>query len=363
MKKRKKILLAISALAILIVIAVAGLRLYAEHQMKKIPGMSAADSLNYTLAGKDDAVVTVGTIQNGVGSWHVYGKDGIELSHELHDYEIGSLTKTITASMIAELVIDGKLNLDDTIDRYLKLPAGNTYPTVQELLTHTSGYKGYYYERPMMGNFFSSRNSFYGITDEMVLDRIGKVKTGSADKSWRYSNFGFAVLGQILEAVNDSGYIDQARAFLESQGMASSRVLNEEGDLGKYWDWNPDDAYLAAGSIVSNIEDMLLYARHQLDNKGIYARTHTVLAEVEATPSGYELLDMRVDAMGMAWIVDKEHGFIWHNGATGSYNSYMGFCPETQTAVVVLSNLPPDYRIPATVTGVKLLEEMQLGSN
>jgi hypothetical protein len=40
------------------------------------------------------------------------------------------------------------------------------------------------------------------------------------------------------------------------------------------------------------------------------------------------------------------------------YNSYLGFCPDIGTAVVVLSNLPPDYRIPATVPGIKRLQEL-----
>ena len=43
---------------------------------------------------------------------------------------------------------------------------------------------------------------------------------------------------------------------------------------------------------------------------------------------------------------------------TGNYNSYLGFNPETGTAVVVLSNLAPNYRVPATVLGVKLLLEL-----
>ena len=41
-----------------------------------------------------------------------------------------------------------------------------------------------------------------------------------------------------------------------------------------------------------------------------------------------------------------------------NYNSYLGFNPETGTAVVVLSNLAPNYRVPATVLGVKLLLEL-----
>ena len=70
-------------------------------------------------------------------------------------------------------------------------------------------------------------------------------------------------------------------------------------------------------------------------------------------------MNIRADAMGLSWVIDEKNNCIWHNGATGNYNSYLGFCPETQTAVVVLSNLPPDYRIPATVAGTKLLEELQ----
>ena len=60
----------------------------------------------------------------------------------------------------------------------------------------------------------------------------------------------------------------------------------------------------------------------------------------------------------MAWIIDNENEIIWHNGGTGDYNSYLGFNAETGTAVVVLSNLPPSYRIPATILGIKLLNEL-----
>ena len=67
---------------------------------------------------------------------------------------------------------------------------------------------------------------------------------------------------------------------------------------------------------------------------------------------------IRLDEIGMAWIIDRENGVVWHNGGTGDYNSYLGFSPETGTAVVILSNLSPSYRIPATVLGVKLLSEL-----
>ncbi len=72
--------------------------------------------------------------------------------------------------------------------------------------------------------------------------------------------------------------------------------------------------------------------------------------------------DMYVDATGMARIIDETQGFIRHNGAAGHFTSYLGFCPETETAVVVRSNLSPRERIPAAVIGIKLLQEMQQSS-
>lgn len=60
----------------------------------------------------------------------------------------------------------------------------------------------------------------------------------------------------------------------------------------------------------------------------------------------------------LSYKVYGENGIIWHNGGIGNYNCYLGFHPETQTAVVVLSNLAPNERIPATVLGIKLLTEL-----
>ena len=66
-----------------------------------------------------------------------------------------------------------------------------------------------------------------------------------------------------------------------------------------------------------------------------------------------------MNGIGMAWIVDNQNDIVWHNGGTSYYNSYLGFDTKTGVAVVVLSNLAPSYRIPATVLGVKLLNEMR----
>ena len=66
-----------------------------------------------------------------------------------------------------------------------------------------------------------------------------------------------------------------------------------------------------------------------------------------------------IDAVGAGWMIDNENNIIWHNGGTGNYNSYIGFDKENQIGVVILSNLPPDYRIPATVMGIEILTSLQ----
>ena len=99
------------------------------------------------------------------------------------------------------------------------------------------------------------------------------------------------------------------------------------------------------------------YAQLQL-NDPRFAPCHESLKKINASTESYLMVGIHMDEIGMAWIIDNENGFIWHNGGTGHYNSYLGFCPETNTAVVVLSNLSPNDRIPATVLGIKRLQEL-----
>lgn len=103
---------------------------------------------------------------------------------------------------------------------------------------------------------------------------------------------------------------------------------------------------------------MLAYAQMQLENNPYFAECHKSTKQINATSASYASMGIRMDEIGLSWIIDNENGIVWHNGATGDYNSYLGFNIETGTAVVVLSNLSPNYRIPATILGVKLLVEL-----
>ncbi|MBD5161959.1 MAG: beta-lactamase family protein [Oscillibacter sp.] len=357
--KRRKVAVIIVLIFLCATLIISGITIYSTHQMNKIPDLTFEEALEYTTKDRADAVITVGIIDNGQSSYKVYGENGKELPTELHTYEIGSLTKTFTAALISRALIEGKINIDSTIDCYLPLPDSNKYPTIKELLTHTSGYKSHYFESPMISNFFSGRNDFYGISKEMVLEKARNMSKDDESYNFVYSNYGYAVLGLVLEEIYDIDYTTLVNDFAQSElGLTYTKISGKDGDLGNYWDWMDTDAYLSAGAITSNISDMLLYAQIQLERHPYFAECHNVIKTIDASTKEYAAMGIHMDGIGMSWIIDSENGIIWHNGGTGNYNSYLGFNPETGTAVVVLSNLAPSYRIPATILGVKRLLEI-----
>lgn len=362
MAKASKVRIAAGAIAAAVLCAgviLTGLTIYGKYQMGKIPGLTFEEALQYTTKDTPDAVITVGVIHNGQASWQVYGENGTRLPAALHTYEIGSLTKTFTAALVSRAAAEGKLSLDDTIDRHLPLPGGQDYPSIKELLTHTSGYKAYYFELPMISNHLNGRNDFYGVTRDMVLGKAGALDTGGNDRRFVYSNYGYALLGLVLEAVYGADYPALANGFAQDElGLADTKISDKSGDLGHYWDWKDTDAYLAAGGLTSNISDMLSYAQMQLEDSPYFSACHSALETIDASTPDYRAMDINMDEIGMSWIIDRENGIIWHNGGTGNYNSYLGFRPETGTAVVVLSNLAPGRRIPATVLGTKRFLEL-----
>lgn len=357
--KRKNIVIVIVSCLSLLLIAFLIYVFIGISQMKKVPSLSFKDALEYTTKDNKEALITVGIIKDGKTEYRVYGENGKEVEDRLCTYEIGSITKTITALMVKRAEKEGKLELDDTLDKYLSLPDGKKYPKIKDLLTHTSGYKPYYFETPMIKNFFKGRNDFYGINGEMVKERIRKINLDKESYGFSYSNFGFAVLGLVLESVYGESWKTLAEDFfLNELELENTHVSVGKGELGHNWQWREDDAYLSAGAVTSNIRDMLKYAGYYLEEDELFRECQESVKTINASSSAYRTMGINMDQIGLSWIIDKENGIIWHNGGTGHYNSYIGFSKENNTAVVILSNLAPNYRIPATVLGLKLLMEL-----
>lgn len=327
-----------------------------DIQRASSPATSLSDCIKAALDRRDGANLTIGTIHDGKREWSVFGQNGATLPNELHDYEIGSITKTVTATLIANAVSAKLVRIDDPINRYLDLTKDKPYPTIRQLLTHTSGYKAFYYEWPMIGNVFAGRGIFSGITGEMLLRRAAGLNMTDEPQPFCYSNFGVSLLGLVLEKVYGEKYTVLANRFLQETGMPRSHIFDGTGDLGDYYEWTSNDGYLPAGGIVSDIQDMLTYAQKQLDNQGIFAMTHETLSKVVVTSKNRMLVNMGINEVGMNWAKDTGNNFIWHSGDLGVYHSYIGVCMETNSAVVVLGKLTSfDYLWPLTI-GTKILK-------
>ncbi|HHY82734.1 MAG TPA: beta-lactamase family protein [Clostridiales bacterium] len=356
----KKHLIVFLILILVIAAGFGGYSIYGLYKINQIPEMTFDEMLAYTTKGNKDAVITVGIVDNGNMTYNVYGENGNELAKEEHIYEIGSITKTFTASLLCKAVSEGIISLDDSIDEYLDLPEKDYYPTIRRLATHTSGYKGYYFEKPMIANFLHNENGFNGISEEMLISRLGKITLDDADYAFNYSNFGMAVLGAVLEQVYNEDYTKLMNDYIsEDLGLANTRISDGSADLKNYWKWSESDAYMPAGALLSSITDMMQYASMQINGIPDYvSAAHEALAEVNTSSSSYEKMGINIDSIGVGWVIDNKNSIIWHNGGTSSYNSYIGFNKEKQIGVVVLSNLPPKYRIPAAVMGAKLLTSL-----
>lgn len=328
-----------------------------------ISRMSFEDMLRCTARSNPDAVISVGTIMNGQTSVSVYGENAEPLPQRQHIYEIGSITKTFTASLLFKAIDEGRISLDDSISRYLDLPADAYYPTIRRIVTHTAGYKGTYREKQMPSGIPKAEKvpALCGLPREMLLERVKMVRLNDRSYPFRYSNFGLSVLGAVLSEVYGMDFPALMTQYIKQDLSLNNTMISDgSGDLGHYWRWAENSAYLPAGSLTSTIEDMLEYARLHMNAAPEYLReTHKKLAKPDAIYSITAKFNVHFDFIGAAWMADEQHGLIWHTGATSFYNSYLGFDPINQLAVVVLSNLPFAARVSSPVMGAALLLELQ----
>lgn len=332
-----------------------GATAYGQSSMKKLDAMSALDMINYDVTNKS-AKISVALIENGQITYRVYGRDGLE--NATYDYEIGSISKTFVGLLCAKAVNEGKLKLTDSIANYLDLDGDRYYPTIERLLTHTSGYKAYYFEASMIGNKLSHiTNDFYGISRAKILNRVKNVVLEDKDYPFVYSNFGISVVGLVLEKIYGNSFTDMMNDFIRDElQLNNTKVAKQSGNLDNYWKWGENDGYIPAGAIVSDIRDMASYLNMYLTGSLDYAlNTFSKIKEVDANNPSHEKMNIRLDAMGMTWILDEQNGIVWHDGGTSNFNTYMGFTKDRQKGVVILSNLAPNDKISVTVIGAKIL--------
>jgi D-alanyl-D-alanine carboxypeptidase len=274
-------------------------------------------------------------------------------------FRIGSMNKMFTAVAILQLVEAGKLALDDPIGKYL-----TAYPnkdvaskvTVRHLLTHTGG----------TGDIFGpefEKNRLTLRTHSDYLKLYGaRALDGEPGKQFNYSNYGFVLLGALIEKVTGMSYYDYVESkIFRPAGMTSTGSLTEAdsvpnrstGYMKRDGAWVPNTDTLpwrgtAAGGGYSTVGDLLRFAEALEAGKLISKKT---LAEA-TTPhlQGY--------GYGFGIRGEGPSRSYGHGGGAPGMNGELRVFPQLGTVLVALSNLDPpaatrvvDYyalRMPAT---------------
>jgi D-alanyl-D-alanine-carboxypeptidase/D-alanyl-D-alanine-endopeptidase len=263
-------------------------------------------------------------------------------------FEIGSVTKTFTSLLLADMVVKGEVKLDDPISKYL--PAGVKAPsrngreiTFLDLATHTSGLP----RMPSNIKPADPTNPYKDYTVDKVFEYLNAHKLNfDVGANYLYSNIGAGVLGQVLAFRDGKDYETLARErILAPLGMSDTTITLSGSQADRFatphddklkptspWDFT---GLAGAGAIRSTARDMLKYAAANL------GLVKTPLAEAMAlTHETRRVFENMGLALGLGWHLVQSRGalIIWHNGGTGGFRSYLGLCPKTGTGIVVLNN-------------------------
>jgi CubicO group peptidase (beta-lactamase class C family) len=281
--------------------------------------------------GDESTVVTFGTLDGGKKP------DGDTV------YEIGSITKTFTATLLAQDVLANRVTLDTPVAKLLPdftIPSRGGKPiTLGEIGTQHSGL-------PRLPSNLLPKDSANPYADydgaKLKAFLAGYELPRDPGASYEYSNLGFGLLGYALAQSNHTTYGDLvARGILRPLGMSMSgtsftsvmrahlaRGHDEDGKPASNWDL---DALAGAGAIRSTASDMLRYLKA---NMGAGKAPLGAAMKFAQQPRANMAKGMRI---GLAWMT-TDKGIIWHNGGTGGYRSFIGFTADGRHGVVVLTN-------------------------
>jgi len=269
-------------------------------------------------------------------------------------YEIGSISKTFNALLLADAVARGEARLDQPVAELL--PSTVAVPvhasgtiTLEQLATHRSGL-------PRLPTNMRPANVADPYADydttHLYAFLAGHTMTRAPGAIGEYSNLGAGLLGHALVRRSGAaswralveqritGPLGMRQTFVEVPAALRSRFAaghNVAGDTVPYWRM---DALAGAGALRSTAADMLTYVEAQL--------------RPDATPLA-RAIDMSheprhdfggVDRIALGWLVRQRDSaqIRWHNGGTGGFRTFAGFDRARGIGVVVLSNMtvPPE---------------------
>ena len=256
-------------------------------------------------------------------------------------FQIGSITKTWTATMVAQLVAEGRVSYDATVaDLLLRTRLGRDDAsdriTVRHLLTHSSGLDGDIFDDTGRGDDCVERYV------ELLADAERTFEPGTA---YSYCNSGYVVLGRVIEVLDGRSWDASLRERLvRPLGLRDTVTLPEDAILRSaavghhapphavtpYDTWMLPRALGPAGLITASAADLLTYARMHLDGD------LSAMGEPQLPiPGHHQFTDI-----GLSWRVGEWDGtrVFAHDGGTVGQSARLRLVPDRGFAVCLLTN-------------------------
>jgi CubicO group peptidase (beta-lactamase class C family) len=286
----------------------------------------------------------IGILRDGAATTAYYGLADVSSGEPVTPetlFSVGSLTKSMVATVIARLVEARRLSFDDPVAAHVPELRGSGWAqdaTLRDLLANRSGL-------PLRAGLefdFASRTD----EDDGALSRFAAdvAAVEPAAKFWSYTNAGWCLLGRVIETATDATWEDAMRRHLASTGMrettfatdastkrrASGHEVTADGPVpveplvGR--------AYGPAGTTpVSTVTDLLRFATLHLEDSSL-AALRAVHAEVSI--HGW------LDSWCLGWArFDWEGGGVWGwDGVVNGERSVLRIMPDHQAAVVLMTN-------------------------
>lgn len=265
-------------------------------------------------------------------------------------FELGSVTKTYTAAVVLGLAAEGRLSLDDTLDRWHPEIAGSQAITVEMLLNHTHGLHDPVQEPDFVPSILQDPARTW--TPEDLLERLGDpyFEPGT---SWRYSNTGFHLLGRIAERVADRPMAALVRELLlEPLGLGETWYGATEPVVGPaaaaFIDVNGDGspvpvstlipwtAFLtsagAAGSMIATAPDAAKWLHALAGGRVLSEAGWTRMTTWVDRPDGHRY------GLGLLRLERPEGALIGHRGNSAGFSAAVFHDPSAGVTVAMLTN-------------------------
>lgn len=293
------------------------------------------------------------------------GRPGGEAPSAQTPFFIGSLTKSITALSVMQLVEAGKVELDAPVQRYLPWfrvsdPQASAQMTVRHLLNQTSGFSF------LVSNvILADLDDRPGATERQMRALSSLKLSHPVGEKVEYCNLNYNVLGLIIEAASGAPYAEyvQEHIFdpLEMSHTYTSKVAAQQDGLAmghRHWFGYPVATpnlpvplgSLPSGQLISCAEDMAHYLLAHL-NGGRYGKEQVLSAagmdELHRGEKEYITFGILAGSYAMGWF-DKTIGktrILTHGGNVPEFSVFMSLVPEQKMGLVLLLNADP-YGLP-----------------